>query len=105
MGYINDRLYARKYISDRLKLKPQSQKALAFELQRKGLEQDLISEVMDEFELDDVFIAYRIAKKKYGKYDVADPQIQRKIASFLAFRGFSHSTVKDVIQQLLEDNR
>jgi len=102
MGYINDRLYANKYISDRLKLKPKSKKALMYELQKKGIDREIIAEVIDEFEMDESLIAYRITKKKFGKYNIGDPAIQRRIVSFLTHRGFSHEIINDVVNQLKE---
>lgn len=103
MGYINDRLFATKYISDRLKLKPKSKRALAFELEKKGIAPDIISEVMSEFEVDERVIAYRLAKKKYGKYDIEDPKIRRRIISFLEHKGFSHDIIKGTLEELSED--
>jgi regulatory protein len=100
MGYINDSLYAHKYVSERLKLKPKSKKALAYELQKKGIGSELIDEVISEFELDEHSIAFRIAKKKFGKYDVSDPKVQQKIISFLAFRGFSYEIIRTVLDQM-----
>jgi regulatory protein len=102
LGYINDRLFAHKYISDRLKLKPKSKKAMAMELKRKGVDEEIIEETLDEFELDESLIAYRVARKKFGKYDISDPKVQRKIFSFLSFRGFSGSTIRAVINQMME---
>lgn len=102
IGYVNDRLFARKFVADRLKLKPMSKKALGYELQRKGIQADIINEVIDEYELDESVIAYRIAKKKYGKYDCSDLKIQRKISSFLAFRGFSHEIIRATLEQMNE---
>jgi regulatory protein len=102
MGYINDNLFAHKFISDRLKLKPMSKKALTYELQRKGIESDLIDAVMSEFELDESSTAYRIVKKKFGKYNIEDPGVQRKVYSFLSFRGFSYETIQAVLEQMRE---
>ncbi|NLX78188.1 MAG: regulatory protein RecX [Clostridiaceae bacterium] len=103
IGYINDMLFARKYISDRLKLKPKSKRALAYELEKKGIGKDIIAEVLDDFELDETVIAYRLARRKYGKYDVTDPKIQRRIASFLAHKGFSYDIIKGTLEQMIED--
>jgi len=102
MGYINDGLYARKYISDRLKLKPKSKKALYYELKRKGVDDDIIEEALNETELDETSLAYRLAKKKYGKYDARKPDIQRKIASFLGHRGFSYEIICETIKQMMD---
>lgn len=100
MGYINDSLFARKYVSDRLKLKPMSKKALSVELQKRGIKRELIDEVLGECELDEPSIAFRLAKKKFGKYDAADPGVQKKIYSFLAYRGYSFDIIQDVLEQM-----
>ncbi|AGC69193.1 regulatory protein RecX [Thermoclostridium stercorarium subsp. stercorarium DSM 8532] len=102
MGYINDRIFASKYISDRLKLKPKSKKALAYELERKGVEPGIIEEVLSEFEVDESLIAYRLAKRKFGKYDITDPEIQMKIKFFLAHKGFSNDIIKNTLREMLE---
>lgn len=102
MGYINDSLFAHKYVSDRLKLKPMSKKALAAELKKKGIKRDIIDEVLGECELDELSVAYRLAKKKFGKYNAAEPAVQRKIYSFLAYRGYSSDMIQDVLQKMQE---
>jgi len=102
MGYINERLFASKYISDRLKLKPMSKKALAYELEKKGVAPEIIAEVIDEFEVDEFLIAYRLAKRKYGKYDLTDPKIRRRIISFLSHKGFSEEIIKNTLREMLE---
>lgn len=103
MGYINDSLYTRKYISDRLKLKPKSKKALFYELKRKGIDDDIIEEALNETELDESLLAYRLAKKKYGKYNTEEPDVQRKIASFLNHRGFSYDVICETIKQMIDN--
>ncbi|HZK27948.1 MAG TPA: regulatory protein RecX [Thermoclostridium sp.] len=103
MGYINDRLFATKYISDRLKLKPRSKRALNFELKKKGISPDIIEQVIDEFEIDESVIAYRLARKKYGKYDMDDQKIQRRVISFLSHKGFSYEIIKGAMEQMKEE--
>ena len=73
-----------------------------YELQKKGIDREIIAEVLDEFEMDESLIAYRITRKKFNKYDISDPLIQRRIISFLTHRGFSHEIIKDVIKQLMQ---
>lgn len=101
MGYINDRLYARKYISDKLELKPKSKRGLFFDLKRKGIDDAIIEEALNETELDESLLAYRLVKKKYGKYNAEEPGIQRKIASFLGHRGFSYDIICGTIKQMI----
>jgi len=102
MGYINDRMYAHKYITDRLKLKPKSRKALFLELRQKGLDEEIIGEALEDIEIDDTLLAYRAAKKRFGKYDISDKQVKRKVYSFLGHRGYDMETIAKVVRQLEE---
>ena len=100
IGYINDKIYAQKFISDRIKLKPMSKKALEYELLSKGVSKQIISETLDDYELDDYDLAFRIAKRKFSKYDIDDIKIQTKIFSFLAHKGFDSEVCCEVINKL-----
>ena len=69
----------------------------------KGVSSDIIEQVIDEFEIDESVIAYRLARKKYGKYNIDDSKIQRRIVSFLSHKGFSFTIIKGVLEQMKED--
>lgn len=94
MGYINDKIYAQKFVFDRSKLKPKSKKMLKMELNNRGVSDDIIDEVLDNFEYDEVTIAERLIRKKFGKYDLNDPKIENKVFSFLMHRGFQYEIIK-----------
>lgn len=94
MGYINDKIYAQKFVFDRSKLKPKSKKMLKMELNNRGISDDIIDEVLDNFEYDEVTIAERLIRKKFGKYDLNDPKIETKVISFLMHRGFQYEIIK-----------
>lgn len=94
MGYLNDKIYAQKFVFERSKLKPKSKKLLRMELSNRGISDDIIDEVLDNFEYDEVTIVERLIKKKFGKYDLTDPKIEKKVFSFLRHRGFSYENIK-----------
>jgi len=48
-------------------------------------------------------LAYRLTKKKYGKYNAEEPDVQRKIASFLNHRGFSYDIICETIKQMIDN--
>ncbi len=103
MGYINDRIYAQKFIHERIKLKPKSKKMLEIELKRKGIQQELIEEALDEMEVDEETVAESLLRRKFGKYDLRDEKILRKAYSFLMHRGFSYSLIEGVIRKVIDD--
>ncbi|NMA67336.1 MAG: regulatory protein RecX [Clostridiaceae bacterium] len=100
IGYIDDNRYARRYLTERIRLKSLSKKALQMELKRKGISDEIIDEALSEFEIEDEEVAYRAAKKKFSKYDIEDKKVQLRIMRFLAHRGFSTETVRKVIKYL-----
>ena len=95
MGYINDKIYAQKFVFERSKLKPKSKKMLKMELNNRGVSDDIIDEVLDNFEYDEITIVERLIRKKFGKYDLNDPKIENKVFSFLMHRGFQYEIIKN----------
>lgn len=104
MGYINDKIYAQKFVFERSKLKPKSKKLLKMELSNKGISADIIDEVLDNFEYDEVTIIERLIKKKFGKYDLTDPKIEKKVFSFLRHRGFSYENIKHGLSNICNND-
>lgn len=100
LGYINDKIYAQKFVYERSKLKPKSKKMLKIELSNRGICDDIIDEVLDNFEYDEVTIIERLIRKKFGKYNLEDPKIENKVISFLMHRGFAYETVKQSLSNI-----
>jgi regulatory protein len=103
LGYINDKIYAQKFVFERSKLKPKSKKMLKLELSSRGISDDIIDEVMDNFEYDEATIIERLIRKKFGKYDLFDPKIEIKVMSFLMHRGFSMDMVRQGLSNLRQE--
>lgn len=100
MGYINDRLYAQKFIYDRCKLKPLSKKMLSVELQKKGVSRKIINEIINDMEIDDFSVAEGLVRKKFGKYDLKDEKIIKRIYSFLHHRGYGFEFIGELLQRI-----
>ncbi|NLW02509.1 MAG: regulatory protein RecX [Clostridiaceae bacterium] len=100
IGYIDDSRFVLKYASDRVRSKALSKKALRYELEQKGIDRDLIVDVLKEFEQDEEEIAFRAAKKKFGKYDLCDKSVREKALRFLMHRGFPYEMSSAVIRRL-----
>jgi regulatory protein len=102
MGYINDLLYAGKFIQDRCKLKPKSLKMLRFELKNKGVSDFIIGEVLDKMDIDESAVAEGLVRKKFGKYDFNDEKIIKKVYYFLRHRGYSSEVIESVLRNFQE---
>lgn len=100
IGYLDDNRFALKYISERMRNKALSKKALGFELVNKGIDKEITEEALAEFEIDDYQIALREAKKRFGKYDLNDRKMEGKAYRFLLHRGFTYEIIKKVVIEL-----
>ncbi len=100
MGYINDRLFAQKFVYDRSKLKPMSKKMLAAELQHKGVSSDIISEIINDMDIDEFSVAEGLVRKKFGKYNLKDEKIIKRIYSFLHHRGYDFEFIQQLINNI-----
>lgn len=98
MGYINDRMYAQKYVYDRSKLKPQSKKLLKYDLINRGIPEEITDEVLTDWEIDETAVAESLIRRKFGKYDFNDLKVQKKIYSFLQHRGFSFQQIDEALK-------
>jgi len=99
IGYINNQLYAQKYVYDRSKLKPMSKRMLKLELLAKGIPEETADEVLADWKAEDADVARSLVKRKFGKYDMKDEKIIRKAFMFLAHRGFNRDTIKEVLRE------
>lgn len=98
IGYINNKLYAQKYVFDRSKLKPLSKKLMKQELLARGIPVDIADEVLEDWKVEDLVVAESLLKRKFGKYDLADEKILKKAYMFLIHRGFSHDTIREALR-------
>ncbi len=100
IGYINNKLYAQKYVFDRSKLKPMSKRLMKMELLSKGIPEDIVDEVLEDYKVEDHIVAENLLKRKFGKYDLNDEKIQKKAYMFLLHRGFSNEIVRKALKEV-----
>ena len=104
-GYVNDENYAEEWIRSRMKSKPKGKIALRQELARKGVHKSIIENALDEAfdESRESDMALELARQKARSYSKDEPAAaRRKLQSFLLRRGFNYETVKNAIEQTME---
>jgi regulatory protein len=103
MGYLDDAAFARYWVQNRNEFKPLSPKALRYELRQKGVPTDIIDETLDSLETGD--LAYRAALGRVNKLRRSDKRLFRqKLATFLQQRGFNYTTIREVVERLIEES-
>ncbi len=103
-GYADDREYCRKYIKEKLRMKPKSGYGLKIELKQRGVSSRIIDEVLAETEINEENDAFRwLEKKSRGNWDDSDMKMKKKMQDFLLRKGYSYDIIKDAFQQMKEN--
>ena len=110
-NYLNDAQFAQDWIADRADRKKYGKGRLKAELQRRGIDKELIEEAMEDVaEEEEVKRALAAARQKWHPERIAEADHEsrqaekRKIAAFLQRRGFSWAIIKQVFAQLMAND-
>ncbi|MCI5667198.1 MAG: RecX family transcriptional regulator [Oscillospiraceae bacterium] len=99
-GYIDDEDYARKLAQRLIHGKRYGMGKTRWEMQRRGLDRDLIEDVLEEYSDDDIDreIMHLLETKYSDK--LSDPDDRRRTMAALARRGYGWSQVKRCMERL-----
>ena len=104
-GLINDLQFARTWIENRSLHRPRGQKALAIELQQKGVSRSAIDEALAGMG-DEEQSALSAARKYAYRLSFEDwNKFREKLGSFLGRRGFSYETISETVRQVWKETR
>lgn len=99
-GHLNDNDFGQAWIESRQRSSPRSERALRYELQRKGVEREVIEELFTETEVDEEGAAWHAIEAKLERWRGLDNfQFRQKVGGFLARRGFGHDVVRPVVER------
>lgn len=100
---LNDEEFAARYVRGHRERRKLSRGALKRELVKKGVDAEIISEVVDDIDGEEE-LARQVAMKKAASCRGLDRQVQeRRILGMLARRGFSSSVCIKVTREVLSD--
>lgn len=102
-GYINDEEYAKKLADRLIHVKHYGMGKARFEMRLKGLDENLIEDVLSEFTQQDIDeeIMSLLNTRYVGK--ISDPDSRRRTVAALARRGYSYGSVKRCIESCLAE--
>lgn len=95
--YLNDWEFAKYYVENRFIKKGISIRRLGNELQRKGVENEIISQILKLDMRDDAQEIQKIIRKKRVKYN------DEKLISYLVRQGFDFEMVQNLVQSYEKD--
>lgn len=98
-GLVDDTRFAEAWIENRSEMRPRSRRALAFELQQRGVDRQVIEESLASVDEDE--LAYQAALKQSRKLKGLEWQdFRQKMYGFLARRGFSYEISAPVVARI-----
>lgn len=102
--YLNDQSFASWFVDQRLSHKPKGPIALRSELFKKGIDRQVIDQVLTEkIEGPDHLkkLAAQALQKKQSLRNLPPKEAKRKLLSYLSRRGFSYRSSKPVVDEFL----
>ncbi|MEJ2046795.1 MAG: RecX family transcriptional regulator [Dehalococcoidia bacterium] len=102
LGLVNDMEFAQFWQDNRQAFSPRSSSLTRLELRRKGVAEEVISQVVTP--ASDGEGAYRAALGKARRLPVSDYQsFRRRLGEYLRRRGFSYGIINNTVQQLWQE--
>jgi len=102
---LNDQEFAQAWVENRNTFRPRSRRALAMELRHKGLDDEVVQDVLDT-NVDENVLALEAAHKYLRKVQKLEwPDFRQKLGNFLGRRGFSYGVIAPVLRQVWSEMR
>jgi regulatory protein len=101
-GLVDDAAFARFWKENRETFSPRSRWLTGQELKRKGLDNNVIEQVVGE--VDDSDSAYRAALGKARRLSSSDYQdFRRRLGEYLRRRGFDYQVINDIVARIWKE--
>lgn len=101
LGLLNDGRFARRYTADLIHLKHLSERGIRQKLREKGIDRDLIDEVLAECEFDEDEQIRTIIDKKYAGV-LHDEKGRRRAVNALTRLGYGYQAIRSVVAEYTE---
>jgi regulatory protein len=106
VGLVSDERYARLFVTDKLAVRPLGRRRIVQGLRLKGIAAEAAGRALEDVyrdrEVDDRSLAESLAKKRAARLSgVEPPAVRRRLAGFLARRGFDAGVVADTVRRVL----
>lgn len=100
-GYISDERFCRLYASELVRLKGYGKRRIEQELYRKGIDRDIIQNVLEEISFDSDTLSGIIKKKYLSK--MSDERGRQKVFNALMRLGYSYGEIRDALKNIDEE--
>ena len=100
-GYVSDERFARLYVRELQTFKKYGKRRIEQELFRKGIDREIIREVLEETDFDESDLVSLI-ERKYGRYLGDEKGIAKTINGLLRM-GYSYGEIRDALKIINEN--
>lgn len=101
-GYVNDEEFARELVESFVHYKRWGGRRIRFEMQRRGLSKELISEVLDEYEQDDFDGEIMAVLKTRYAGKLTDRREIKRCVDYFVRRGYSYGEIKRCLDEFAD---
>lgn len=103
--FLNDEDFAKTWVESRQRVKPRSKFILKMELKQKGIDPEIIEQVLAEDNkevVSDLEMAKKLVEKNIRKYrGLGRQEIYQKLGGVLGRKGFNWGVIKKAIDEIL----
>lgn len=104
-NYINDDIFAKAFIKDKINLKGYGIFKITYELKMLGISEEIFNKYLeDENFFNEEEKAIELLEKKIKRIDYIDFKERQKLYAYLARRGFSFETINKALNSIKENN-
>ena len=100
-GYVSDERFARLYVRELQIFKKYGKRRIEQELFRKGIDREIIREVLEETDFDESDLV-NLIERKYGRY-LSDEKGVAKTINGLLRMGYSYGEIRDALKSINEN--
>jgi regulatory protein len=101
-GLVDDTAFAQYWVENRESFRPRGSRALRYELRRKGVAEEVITQTVEG--IDETDSAYRAARRRARQLGQLDYRaFRRRLSGFLQRRGFGYDVVKETVDRLWQE--
>jgi len=102
-GYINDLEFAKAWVESRNRSRPKGNIVLRLELYKKGIDREIIDEILENNKSLQAELAKKAAEKKIRRFSrLPYKDFFKKMTAYLLSRGFDWQTTKSTVDSLWE---
>ena len=105
LNFLDDEKFATWWVEQRNSFRPKSKRILNQELRIKGIDKEIIENVLADAQIDEAKIAKNLLEKKKYRWKNLDKfEARKKMSAFLARNGFGWDIVKKTVKSQMKIN-